>query len=154
MDTRSTLARGDLGDGESVRMGWRSGVCRRSGVLELRRFTSCGRDDCWTRDCFTIARGTESWSTIGFLVVVGSPSSAMSSRTLGLSGGVGDRTHRFEEYFVRIKFSIFASEGMCDGGNEASQYLTHVSCLPRVAEMVKRGRLYLLARLFPHFTII
>jgi hypothetical protein len=131
LDTRSALARGDLGDGESILKGWRSGVWRRGGVSELSRFACCGRDDCWTRDCFTMARGTESWSTIDALVVVGSSSSGMSSSTLGSAGGVGDRTQRFEEYFVRIKFSIFASEGMCDGGNEASQYLTRVNYHPR-----------------------
>jgi len=47
----------------------------------------------------------------------------MSSKILGSCGGTGDRTQRFEEYFVRMKFSILESEGMCDGGNDASQYL-------------------------------
>src|SRR5438045_9098792 len=32
-------------------------------------------------------------------------------------------THLFDSYFVRIKFSIFASEGTCPGANFASQYL-------------------------------
>ena len=53
-------------------------------------------------------------------------SEATSSNTEGSGGGVGDRTHLFEEYFVRMKFSIFESEGMWDGGREASQYLSLV----------------------------
>lgn len=32
-------------------------------------------------------------------------------------------THLFESYFVRIKFSIFASDGTCPGASLASQYL-------------------------------
>ena len=47
----------------------------------------------------------------------------MSSRIEGLAGGEGESTHLLEEYFVRIKFSILESEGTCDGGSEASQYL-------------------------------
>jgi hypothetical protein len=47
----------------------------------------------------------------------------MSSSTLGSSGGEEDNTHRLEEYFVLMKFSIFESEGICDAGKEASQYL-------------------------------
>lgn len=54
-----------------------------------------------------------------------------SSRMEGSVGGVGDRTHLFEEYFVRIKFSILESEGICDDGNEASQYLP-VSLRPKI----------------------
>lgn len=32
-------------------------------------------------------------------------------------------TQRFDSYFVRMKFSIFASEGTCPGASFASQYL-------------------------------
>lgn len=32
-------------------------------------------------------------------------------------------THLFESYFVRMKFSIFASDGTCPGASLASQYL-------------------------------
>jgi len=67
------------------------------------------------RDCFTTARGTESSE--------GEESESRSSRMLGSWGGMGDRTQRFEEYFVRMKFSILESEGMWEGGKDASQYL-------------------------------
>jgi hypothetical protein len=67
------------------------------------------------RDCLTTARGTESSEEEG--------EESRSSRMLGSWGGMGDRTQRFEEYFVRMKFSILVSEGMCDGGKDASQYL-------------------------------
>ena len=75
----------------------------------------CGGDD---RDCFTTARGTES-----------SVEESLSrlSRMEGSCGGVGDRTHLLEEYFVRMKFSILESLGIWDGGKDASQYLPLVS---------------------------
>lgn len=109
-----------MGEGESVR----SGVpLDEGGVSFPSRFL--GRD-CWdgrvcegggadfcSRFCFTIASGTDSCSG----------SSEMSSSTLGSSGGEEDNTHRLEEYFVLMKFSIFDSEGICDAGKEASQYL-------------------------------
>jgi hypothetical protein len=72
-----------------------------------------GREE--ERDCLTTARGTES-SEEG-------ESESRSSRMLGSWGGMGDRTQRFEEYFVRMKFSILESEGMWEGGRDASQYL-------------------------------
>ena len=50
----------------------------------------------------------------------------MSSRVDGSVGGVADKVQRFDEYLVRIKFSIFESEGTCPGAKFASQYLaTH-----------------------------
>lgn len=36
-------------------------------------------------------------------------------------------THRFDSYFVRMKFSIFDSEGTWPGANFASQYLLALS---------------------------
>jgi len=57
------------------------------------------------------------WGGVG--VVGGQASGSLE----GSGGGVGERTHLLEEYFVRIKFSIFESEGTWEGGNDASQYL-------------------------------
>ena len=73
-----------------------------------------GREE--ERDCLTTARGTESSEGE-------SEEESRSSRMLGSWGGMGDRTQRFEEYFVRMKFSILESEGMWEGGKDASQYL-------------------------------
>jgi hypothetical protein len=54
-------------------------------------------------------------------------SSSSSSRVEG-SGIPPSITHRLDSYFVRIKFSILASEGTWPGARLASQYLEDVSC--------------------------
>ena len=60
-------------------------------------------------------------------------SSPSASRVDG--SGIGPSiTHLFDSYLVRIKFSIFASEGLCPGASFASQYL--------------------LALVFPHLRIV
>lgn len=49
-------------------------------------------------------------------------SSSSGSRVEG--SGIGpSMTQRFDSYLVRMKFSIFASDGTCPGANFASQYL-------------------------------
>lgn len=53
------------------------------------------------RFCFIMERGTVSESSV----------SEMSSNVDGSDGGVGDKIHLFDSYFVRIKFSIFESDG-------------------------------------------
>ena len=80
-------------------------------TVEGRVGSECSRGRC----CFTRERGTSSPSS--------SEGVGRSSRADGSRGGVGARIQRFEEYLVRIKFSILESEGTCPGGNDASQYL-------------------------------
>lgn len=52
----------------------------------------------------------------------GTSSSPSTSKVAG-SGFGPSITHRFSSYLVRIKFSIFASDGACPGASLASQYL-------------------------------
>ena len=113
-----------------MRRGRISGVVRRGGTDWLvreeeegsrvtGRECGCFWGWCVVRDCFTIARGM--LSCCGTMV---SASVSLSlSRMEGSVGGEGERTHLFEEYLVLIKFSILESEGMWEGGNDASQYL-------------------------------
>lgn len=112
-ETLSVRGRPAFGDAESVLTGYKSGVARRAGgISEPSKFADgCGSSFFGTvccRDFFTTARGTSSCP---------SRSSGSSSSILGSSGMVGARTHRFEEYLVLMKFSIFESDGICDGGN-------------------------------------
>lgn len=50
-------------------------------------------------------------------------SSSPSASSVAGSGIGPSITHLFESYFVRMKFSIFASDGTCPGASLASQYL-------------------------------
>lgn len=65
----------------------------------------------------------ERWrSCFSFTKFKGISSSPSTSRVAG--SGIGpSMTHLFESYFVRMKFSIFASDGTCPGASLASQYL-------------------------------
>lgn len=51
-------------------------------------------------------------------------SGVSSSASSVVGSGIGPSiTHRFDSYFVRMKFSIFASDGLCPTASFASQYL-------------------------------
>jgi hypothetical protein len=57
-----------------------------------------------------------------FTKLNGTSSSPSASSVEG--SGIGPSiTHLFDSYFVRMKFSIFDSDGTCPGANFASQYL-------------------------------
>lgn len=57
-----------------------------------------------------------------FTKLSGTSSSPSASKVEG--SGIGpSMVHRFDSYLVRMKFSIFASEGTCPGANLSSQYL-------------------------------
>jgi hypothetical protein len=69
---------------------------------------------CWEAERSSFAF---SWTTFR-----GTSSSPSSSNVAG-SGMGPSIVQRFDSYFVRMKFSIFASDGTCPGASFASQYL-------------------------------
>lgn len=97
---------------------------------------------------------TASRVSLAFNVQIGgvtltTSSSPSTSRVEG-SGMGPSMTHRFDSYFVRIKFSILASEGMCPGASFASQYL----CLSASCPLVYLSNPYLFARALPHRSML
>jgi hypothetical protein len=80
------------------------------------------------------------------VLTVCSPSSNVEGSGIGPS-----ITQRLDSYLVRIKFSIFDSEGTCPGASFASQYLYSVSGL---GFMVEHLATHLLALAFPHFNML
>jgi hypothetical protein len=108
-------------------------ACGGGGWLELEpRRCDADRSNCtfsctFLRGCLSLAPFFE--SPILPLTI----SSSSASRVEG-SGMGPSIVHRFDSYFVRMKFSIFASDGTWPGASLASQYL--------------------FARAFPHFSTL
>lgn len=76
-------------------------------------------------DCPVDALRSDSLCSITFfsLTTLNGTSSSPSASNVAGSGIGPSITQRLSSYFVRMKFSILASEGMWPGANFASQYL-------------------------------
>lgn len=116
------LARGGVGSSPKRSItGW--GFGRGGGLWAEPAARRCEADlSICTFSC-TFFRGCATVSPTSWIIALAlTISSSSGSRDEG-SGIPPSMTHRFDSYFVRIKFSIFASEGTCPGASFASQYL-------------------------------
>lgn len=103
----AVLARGM---GSSPPMRSKAAAACGCGVGEAEGPPDRRRDSLRSMFCFSLTR------------LSGTSSSPSASRDAG-SGMGPSMTHLLSSYFVRIKFSILASEGVCPGASLSSQYL-------------------------------
>lgn len=107
----------DIAATEFARGCWLTSSAKRSGCGTL--LTWDGPDDCPADVLCELDRSIACFS---FTRLNGTSSSPSASRVEG--SGIGPSlTHLLDSYFVRMKFSIFDSDGTWPGASFASQYL-------------------------------